>query len=1450
MKCYGFFLNDCGFVMMHHLKNCFFFTFVISLLICSNDVRSQRNDFVFSQIGSKDGLSQNTVRAIHVDKEGFVWAGTLNGLNRFDGYKFLTFNPQAGSSTSLVDNRVKDVNEDQYGSLWVKTYNNEFSCYDPASCSFVNYLAQEKTEPMHYDSFYESLMRKEIWLWGKENGCLRITKQGERYVSKLFIPTEQCSFFYEDSHSVIWTGGVGGVFKIGSDGEVEQFFRNKYSITCAIELNGKIYFSTTDATLLIYNSELKYFEEISSPAIYSGFSYVAKLSNTQLVLVSQSHGVVGFNTESKLFGELLWGKDAEFKGDIGMSTDKDQGLWFYNHSGNFWYFNPHSQRFKKFNLIPNDLIRLIDYERFVVFIDSRNLIWITTYGNGLFCYNPATETLQNFKYSSNSNSLASDYLLSITEDRFGNIWIGSEYAGIIKIVRSEFDLQIIRPEKEASIGKSNNVRTILEDSSHHIWVGTKNGSLYVYDPDLVDGTRIDKIFNPYTLEEDGNNRIWVGTKGYGLYIFDSKMQQEVYHAAHDKSNPTKVQLSHNSVFDILMDRQGRMWIGTFGGGLNLAVPSGKQYVFTRFFHNQGNMSYVRCLVQDRKDRIWVGTSDGIVRFNPDELIHDPKAFKRYCRSLSDDNSLSNNDVKTIFEDKEGTIWIGTAGGGLNKFDESDESFKSFTSRDGISDDVISGIQEDNSKNLWISSENGITRFNIESETSIAYYFHQNTYENFFNENAKAYTKDGNLLWGSLNGLLVFNPDSIVPQTNVPPVTLTNLYVHNQLIEPHGNSSPLSKSIDYTDRIALSYKENSFTIEFATLALKDPKKNKYSYQLTNFDDQWSIPNGSNSATYKNLPPGHYSFLVKGCNSDGVWNDQITRLEVVINPPFWKTGYAYVFYLILIVAVVYVSMRLVLKFNSLNNNIRVEKELTNHKLRFFTNISHEFRTPLTLIRGAVENINRQKEIPAVIHKQVQILSRNSVMLTNLIDQLLEFRKLQNNVMTLDLEKTDMIKFAEFIFAGFQELAVQKMIDYQYVHDVDSLDMFIDKRKVDKIIYNLLSNAFKFTPKNGTIALAVRFDAINKKCRITVTDNGIGIDKEMQGLLFSRFMQINFSVSGTGIGLSLVKEFVEAHKGRVWYESNPNGGSLFHVELSTDSIPYEGEHFVESKDVDSLGDDIPFRPASIAENSSSDQLPEISNAILRNYKLLIIDDNEDIRSFLVDEFSKYMEVETAEDGDAGYEKAKEINPDLIICDIMMPKKNGFETTRALKEDFQTCHIPVILLTAHSSAEHQLEGIQSGADAYIMKPFSLSYVATRVFKLIEQRELLKKRFSNEYILDGSFINSDQDKKFYNQISNILEEHMSDSQFSVIDFAELAKMRRTLFYKKVKGITGMSPNELIKVKRLNKAAELLLSGDFTVSEVSIKVGFESPFYFSNCFKAHYKCSPSKYGQHSEEKAT
>ncbi len=1392
-------------------------------------------DLTFSQISSRNGLSQNTVRTIAEDKNGFIWAGTLDGLNRYDGYNIRSYRHRIGNANLLKDHRIRDLFVDKNGYLWVKTYMNEFNCYDPLSDSFIDINNSEK-KPFTYEFYHEST-NGDVWLWDNNDGVMRLRNTtAQTFDQKSFfqqIPSwKHYNFLFEDSQANVWVGGSTGLFKISGD-EVKEYRAGKENVyTQAIELNGAVYFATEEPVLLIYHPGQDTFEEIAFESPGEIWSSMASMGNEELLLISESRAMFIFNSRTREFRKSELCHDTDFMGKIDLNIDKNKGIWLSGSNGFVWYYIQDQRRFRKTRLSSDDNFTLN-----MALVDATGLIWLTTYGSGLFTYDPAKDEFTNYRNDSGTNNLASNYLLSIVEDRFGDIWLGSEYAGIIQVVRTPGYIRTVRPEKNTIIGKTNNVRAIFEDSQGNIWVGTKNGSLYVYNHELTEHKCIARDINPYSLMEDEKQRIWVGTKSNGLYLYNIKTFSQTGHFKNHKDDP--LSLSHDVIFHIMKDHKNRMWIATFGGGINLAKVQNNTITFNHFINGKGNKSLFRYLLQDSKGMIWAGSNDGLMRFEPDELIHDPQAYRCYTMDFDQKNTLSSNDIKLIFEDNDSTIWIGTAGGGLNKFVEATatekEHFLSFDSNNGMADNYVLGIME-HGDDLWISSENGLSKFNRKDYSVVTYQFAQKSFGNIFNEGAFCRRKDGVMLWGNLDGMLVFDPEHFEPDKHIPPVLFTGMQVNGtDWNDTKGNAS--GKSITYTDKITLNFRQNTFSIEFAMLALRNPEKNLYTYLLDNYDKEWSAQAHTNTATYRNLPPGKYVFKVRGANADGEWNSETASLVITITPPFWKSPVVYLVYFGLACALFYVVFRIVRKFTRLNNAIEVEKQLTNHKLRFFTNISHEFRTPLTLIQGSIESLNQQAGLPASANKQLSILNRNSSDLGHLIDQLLEFRKLQNNVLRLDLEEMDIVAFADNIYNSFLHLADQKNMNYTFSSSADSLTMFIDRKKVDKILYNLLSNAFKFTPKEGSINLSLTYDETGHSCIISVKDSGIGIPKEKQDLLFSRFTHINFSISGTGIGLSLVKEFIDVHKGKISYKSNPEGGSIFTIELSTLKDTYKGENFVTA--------------GTIMEIKSSTPIPvtdeiAVDKETLSDYQLLIIDDNDDMRNFLTDEFCKYLKVDTAADGKAGLQKAIETNPDLIICDVMMPEMDGFEVTRQLKNEFQTCHIPIILLTAHSSIEHQLEGLESGADAYITKPFSLAFIVKRVMKLIEQRELLKKRFSKEFVIDGNLINTtDKDKQFFEKIEKILEENYRDSNFTIDRFVELSGVKRTLFFKKVKGVAGISPNEMIKFKRLNQSVIMLKESELTISEISYKVGFDDPYYFSKCFKSQFGKSPSQYQKES-----
>ncbi|MDP4272378.1 MAG: ATP-binding protein, partial [Bacteroidota bacterium] len=747
----------------------------------------------------------------------------------------------------------------------------------------------------------------------------------------------------------------------------------------------------------------------------------------------------------------------------------------------------------------------------------------------------------------------------------------------------------------------------------------------------------------------------MASKGNGLYELKGG---SFANAINYRKTDSPTSLSNNQVYTMLKDRKGRLWVATFGGGICVKTSPSGVNEFRTFFNDDEWLKYIRYLMMDRKGDIWAGTSNGVFRFNPDALLKNPKAYKHYTFDIEDKTSLSNPEIRYIYEDSKGRIWLATAGGGLNQFMGENEKgqgiFKVFGTHQGMANDNIMAIQGDKSGCLWISTESGLHKYNPKTNLFQNYNFSNDFSANIFSEAAALTCRNGKMLWGSLNGFYAFFPNKLNESyRGKNKVVLTGLLIFDEDAPIGEKGAPLKKAITFADKIVLKAADKVFHIEFANLNFKNPKANQYMYMLENYEKRWNVSGSYNIATYRNVPPGKYTFMVKSANSEGVWDDNVTTIEVIIEPPFWRSTIAILLYIILLGAAGYFAYGLIMKFHRLNNAVKLERQLTDYKLRFFTNISHEFRTPLTLIKGSVDTLNELKSKMAdPLQHLVEGLDKNTTHLMRLIDQLLEFRKLQNNKQKLNLQKVEAVKFLKEIFISFSDVAAKMNIEYRFLPSPDVIMIYLDKNKVDKIVFNLLSNAFKFTPRGGKITLTAEEDDAANVLRISVADNGIGIPKEKQDLLFSRFMQINFSASGTGIGLSLVNEFTTLHKGKVSFAENEGGGSVFTIELPLENHIYEKDDFVNEQVVITGRDNKKevMNLSEFIENGNEtllNLLPNVPSADTK-YKVLVIDDNDDIRNFLTEKLSPHFEVITAEDGNIGIKRSMEDDPDLIICDV----------------------------------------------------------------------------------------------------------------------------------------------------------------------------------------------------------
>ena len=1388
-------------------------------------------------ITDRDGLSQNTVRCLMQDSKGFMWLGTINGLNRYNGQEFMVMRPGISSLLTLSDSRIRNIVEDRNGYIWIRTTSNTLSCYDPRLEKFIDYDPENETK-----DFSNLLIasNNDVWLWGASHGCCRVTHSDGKlqtwHLDKENLDKYPVLFVFEDSEHGIWIGTDEKLFMV-SDETVASMPPKAYFYN-AHETDAHLFFVTNDK-IVIFDKKKKSF--LPDVKIDNGrpVSLNSSMQIDHIILLATKTSMYAFDTKNLQMTQV----EPFFRGNhlrnAFFMTDNKGNKWVYNMSGVLWRHLPEGG-FEPVRLIPPEILVSVDLERYEIYHDSRNIIWITTYGNGLFAIDLNEGMTHHY---TTHHGLPSNYLLCLTEDRSGEIWIGTEFTGVTKVSLSNYPVNIFYPARKGEDGnRVNAVRLIYKDSGDRYWFGTRNGYLYVCDSSFRELYR-HRITGglPFAIAEDTLGNKWLGTRGKGVLIFppDGKTAPLTYTLSDREHQNT----SSNNIFSLLRDSKNRMWVGSFGGGLHLAEWKNKELIFRQINMRNEHQNMSRGMIQDRTGLIWVGCNEGVNVFDPDELIRDESKYINFKYDIKNERSLNNNGVKTVFEDKSGRIWLGTTGGGLNLLMREkpleNSWFKHYTVKNGLSNEVIQSIIGDDHGYIWVSTESGISSFNPETEHFENFVFLDHRQPALFNEMSCLKRENGELMFGSYNGIYIFDPAEIHYDAYTPPVVMTGLRVNGNIVRPGDLDSPLTESISITQSITLKHNQNSFNLEFAMLHFRASELNKYIYYLDGYEKDWNPVSRYNAAAYRNVPPGSYLFKVKGCNSFGAWSNTETILQIVIRPPWWISGWAIALYIVILLTVISLVTRLLMKIHRLSTTVEIEKQLTEYKLRFFTNISHEFRTPLTIIRGSIENLAGMEDLPPAMSKQINTLAKSSTRLLKLIDQLLEFRRLQNNRMELKLEHTEAVEFFYDIYLTFKEMAEKKNIQFLFESNEQEQNMLLDRGKMDKITYNLLSNAFKNTPGGGKIILKITFSSADDRFVLSVEDNGKGIPQDQRDMLFVRFKQINYAADGTGVGLHLTSELATVHKGSVTYSDSELGGACFSATFPLSDKNYDKEDIVRNP----LPSKSAISPAQDIEASDSGQfIHATTEKPFKDYRLIVIEDNDDIREYIQSQLAEYFTVSTAADGNDGFEKVMNEQPDLIVCDVMMPGMDGFELTKRLKTNFETSHIPIIVLTALSSEEHRLEGIQAGADAYVTKPFSMKLLMACIVNLIEQREKLQKKFAKEPgLMRPPITFSDRDKDFLDKLHDIIEKNIENGEFSMDEFAQALGMGRTVFYKKVKGITGHSPNEYLRIVRMKKAAELLINTGLNISEVSYKVGVNDPFYFSKCFKAQFGKTPSQY---------
>lgn len=1339
----------------------------------------------------QDGLPSNVVSDMQQDQKGFLWFSTHNGLARYDGNVVTAYLDKDSTGVSAFIGRTKKALEDvTYKKLWVYSSSERLTCLNMVDGEVEKYCPE--IEKLHFTK-WKLVCDGMFWLWGAKDGAMLVDYRSGSFLTRRFSQAE------------IGSSRVPLIDSLDKDNVVlcttdKVFLYSEGRLSCIAKG------MRMSRTRPFHHKMLMVSEKGDVYVLRQGklqrFSHVAYVDGE----VATGDLLVGnrwilFTNRRSFSIDVRTGEVAECEGEWlipngRVLTDNKGRKWIYNKTGVLRLVR--QDKLVPLSLFPQQTTNYIDHERFHIVEDNHGLIWISTYGKGLFVFNQDLTQSQHFVADKLGESpIASNYLLGIIADRHDGVWVSSEYGGVSHIQVMDKGVERIYPNGEGNMDFSNVVRMVKKMNDGTVMVGTRAGSLYHYSADMsqvLGKSHFDS--NVYGIVQMPNGETWIGTRGKGIY------------------GAKGLDFKDRNVFCMASDAKHRMWIGTFGKGLSLVYPRKDGYGVKTFFADSVGLNEVRCMVIDKHGVLWCGTSGGLIRIPVDEFVKDASRYNAYVRDY---------EIRDVIVDRQGRLWLSASGDGLVQVEpgdgETEPKFHVFNTSNGLVNNLVQSVVDTPDGNLWISTQQGVTAWNARKKSFENYMFSRNPMGNVYNENSAVCLDDGRVVLGGNYGLTIIQPSRLSHVSGLTDVVFT--------------------SYPYSDEITLTYEQRSPNIHFSTLDYSDVRNVKYTYRLEGFDQAWSQPSSTPWAAYQKLPAGKYLLHVKACTSDGTWGKEST-LVIRIKPPFYLTSWAILIYVLLVLGVIILVVKFVHDKNVLRNRIRLEQELTRYKLVFFTNIAHEFRTPLTLMQGSLEKekrIMKANRWQTELEKTIRVMDKSVQRMLRLIDQLLEFRKMQAGKLKLSLQETDAVMFVKGICRMFDDAAESKEIAYRFESSEPSRAMFLDQQMIDKVVFNLLSNAFKYTPAKGSISVSLSFTDV---MTIRVADTGVGIPQEKRAQLFSRFMQSSYTGESFGIGLHLTHELVKTHHGEIAYQENEGGGSVFVVTIPLQKDSYEASDFLV-KDSPILKADL-TKQRDGQEEKTTDAVPSVPSAPLNRRTILLIEDDNDVREFLLSELESCFDLKVASDGKTGIAMAKELDVDLIVSDVMMPGMNGFELTKRLKNSFETSHIPIILLTALSTDENVLEGTESGADAYITKPFSPQLLKARILQLLNQREILRQKFGKEpQEIRSAMLSNEQDSLFVKRLDSIVYSRLGEQDLSVDKVAGLLHLGRTIFYKKVRGTTGYTPNEYIRVIRLRKAAELLKEGEKNVSEVAYAVGFDNPYYFSKCFKEQFGMPPSQY---------
>ncbi len=1442
--------------------------FVLLCLSLSVALRSNA-PLIVDHYSTDHGLAHETVNCVLQSSDGFLWFGTWYGLCSFDGREFRTYNSRNKFQADIPPRKIQDILEDHYGNLWIKTTDHKIYLFDKKNEQFhaiFNWLPRSVT--LNSQIIKITATNEGSFLMLTKNKDLLLATplpQSQAEIRLLHQSTIQSgdsrlrrNILSEDEAYVCWIGMDYTIHAVRKSDKLHanavgllSRLSDENFVNCHHDDHGRLWLLNDRGVIFILHLSTGIVEQHPLPGGSGAVTHLIPGDRNELFVVIRGKGLYKLELPTRRLTPL-YPTDADV---TDLHRDQQGLLWLVTSDNKLVACRLEGEGHHLFHLDEGASVNesflwkdagrygmvVISNAGYLYRIDRERMVMDAV------AVDPAHEQQERLRFS------------DCHFNERGILWLTSYDHGIYQVsfpgerFHLTNPLAAFHPTTEAGRDQLA-IKTLFRRKNGEIWVGNRAEELFVF---AADGTLRQsftresyRIGNVYHIMEDREGRLWFSTKGRGLVRAVPDTEQPTGYRFNRYLNEidNARSISSNDVYNTFQDSRGRIWVATFGGGLNLIEEEEGRLLFKHKYNSFstypsfGQYMEVRNIIEDESGRIWVGTTDGLLSFDGDVVSAAQIRFEQYRH----DGNISNNDVYNLYRDQSGDIWMSLFGVGLirlHHYDAKEQKpvFKTYGIDHGLNSDVILSIIEDQQGDLWLSTEKGISRFNHREEV-FRNFDKYDGLDSYSMEECSALSADNGTLWfGSREGVVSFHPDQIGDDTVSYPTFIVDMVVSNKRYEEWSSDS---LSVKYLEKITLKHHQSMFSIEFAALNYYSQSHVRYRYILEGYEKEWHQADRNRVASYTNVPPGSYRFRVQTLDDTNPGLTSERSLAIRIKPPWWRSSWAYLIYTLCFLALLYFILRFVFLMIKMKNDVYIEHKLSELKIKFFTNISHELRTPLTLIKGPIQELREQESFSEKGHKYLRLMEKNTNYMLDLVNQILDFRKVENKKMRLHVSPVMINEMLQSLCDDFLPLSAEKMISLDcHLLEVELL-VWADKEKMEIVVRNILSNAFKFTPSGGRILLTCGLLQDRQRYFIRVEDTGIGIARNKLGEIFDRFSQ-NAYYPGTGIGLALSKELVSLHHGTIQVESQEEKGSIFTVEM-----PLGKDHF-EGSTVDFYMDDLSRPSVTVAAESElqpvdeSDQRSVVERAALPS--LLLIEDNRSLCDMLRMQLEDQFNVDVAYDGEEGLRKLRLNNPDIVVTDQMMPSMSGTELLTEIRNDFQISHIPVVMLTAKDDDDFRVEAFHLGVNAFITKPFHKKHLVARIEQLLNEQRLFRERLrNNAHPLTGNGGDYDaflmqRDMEFIGHVTRVIDENMEDSDFNIDAIAASLHISRSAFFKKLKNITGLAPVDFVKELRLSRSLELIRTTDMTVSEVAFAVGFKDSGYYGKCFKKKYQLTPREW---------